>query len=78
MSFSRTSSTSGIIRTFQLMPLREGCHEISYLTLRLYAQRVDFVKKELPFHRQSAGIHESLAAPLSIAFSHHRQLHRIP
>ncbi|HME60972.1 MAG TPA: hypothetical protein VKH62_06945, partial [Candidatus Binatia bacterium] len=35
----------------------ERCHGIGHLALRLYGQRVNVIQEELPFHRQSAGIH---------------------
>lgn len=54
----------------------ERCHDIGQLALRLCGQRVYVVQEELPFHRQPARIHQSLAAPFSIAFSYDHQLHR--
>jgi hypothetical protein len=57
------------------MMLLERCHEVSYLTLRLCGQQVNVVQEELPLHRQGAGIHQSLAAPFTITFSNHCQLH---
>jgi hypothetical protein len=39
------------------MTFFERCHDIGHLALRLCGQRVNVIQEELPFHRQSAGIH---------------------